>query len=263
MSGNTVNKISNYNVTVPNPNKIHFVGGDYSTVNGTLSIVFSENINAVNSSQITMQSGSINHTFSGSYVAQSGLSADFASAESTQAAISSIPSITSNHLNIDGNVATITLGADVRDKFAQASDITIIIDEDAVGSNSNRTLDTTQSQIFVSDTIKPTLATAAYHKTSGILTLTFSETVGTISSAGLTLKSGSETVIPSYIPTKSGSTITVQLSGAEKGILADSTRITLDIKTKAVTDVSNNPIDAIFDISRNYTGRYRSNYNPH
>ena len=236
-AGNQIGEVSDHPVAVPSQSGMALVGGSYSNSDGIVHMVFSENVTGVDLGQITMQSSSYTHTLSGSSI-QSAQSLATAPAQGQllRAPVGPASSTYDNTLKV-------TIGEQPRARFAQETDIDISISGNAVNGTAN-TIDDASTRLVVSDTVKPSFVSAAYHVGSGVLSMTFDEIVGSVDGGGLTLRGGSGAVKPSYVPAKSGDVASVQMSGTEKAQLAGASDITLDIAAGAVKDASGNPIDA-------------------
>ena len=237
-AGNQIDEVSYYSVTVSSQNQMDLVGGSYSNGDGTIHLVFSENVTGVDYGQITMQSSSYTYTLPGG----SGSSVRSHATAPTAGQLLQAAGLQSAG-QTDGNVLEVILEEEPRARFAQETAINLSIGSNAVNGTANQIDDTTTS-LVVSDTVKPSFVSAAYRTDTGVLSMTFDEIVGSVDSGGLTLRGGGAVVKPSFAPAKSGHTASVQMSGAEKASLADASGITLDIDAGAVKDVSGNPIVA-------------------
>ena len=245
---NDILEVSYYDVAVPSQT-MTLVGGAYSNDDGIVSMVFSENVTGISLEQITMQAGSNQYTLRGGSISGTQTFG------STSAGPASLPASNGRAANSPayGNTVDVTIPSDTKAKFAHEDDITISISGNAVNGTSGG-IGVVSAPLFVSDSVKPSFVSAAYQPDDGVLAMKFSEIVGSADPGGLTLKAGSITVNPSYLPAKLGDTVRVQMSGADKASLADASSITLGMAAGAVKDVSGNPIDAAsglkVDISR-------------
>ena len=256
-SGNGIAAVQAHPVKVLSPGRPVLVDSAYYTGNGTLVMTFSERIVSANISQITVQSGSIRVDVSGTgsaHYAGSGITTQALDVQTggedlrRAAAQGMLGGAAATDPVISANTVTAVLNEAARARLAGSGDVSLEIGQGAVTGVSGDMDQVTSSDVFVSDTTKPAFVAATYDPASGILTLTFSETVGSANPNGLTVRDGSTSVAPSRIPAISGAGVAVQMSGAEKSALAGSADISLDLDAGSVADTSGNRNDAAVNL---------------
>ena len=256
-SGNGIAAVQAHPVKVLSPGRPVLVDSAYYTGNGTLVMTFSERIVSANLSQIAVQSGSIKVDVSGTgsaHYAGSGITTQALDVQTggedlrRAAAQGMLGGAAATDPVISANTVTAVLNEAARARLAGSGDVSLEIGQGAVTGVSGDMDQVTSSDVFVSDTTKPAFVAATYDPASGVLTLTFSETVGSANPNGLTVRDGSTSVAPSRIPTISGAGVAVQMSGAEKSALAGSADISLDLDAGSVADTSGNRNDAAVNL---------------
>ena len=163
-------------------------------------------------------------------------------------------------LSISNSTLSVTLSAAQKSTVNSMTTPQLDIDIGAVSDISNNGITAAIDRpLTVSDTAPPILDSAAYHTTTGILSLTFSEQISTTvdlsklhvresgqSSGGVTLTGASAHSV-------SGSTLTVTLSATQQSAVSAMMTPQLDIDAGAVSDTAGNPIAPAADRTMSVT----------
>ena len=196
---------------------------------GELAVTFSESLGA------TVNLGSLHVRESGS------TTGGFALTGSTHA--------------VSGATATFTLTQTQQTALAALTTPQLDIDADAVSDLSDNGIVAAQDgAITIDDTTPPTFSSAGYATGSGELAVTFSEGIGpTVNLAGLHVReSGSSTggfALTGAAHAVSGETVTFTLTPSQQASFAALTTPQLDIEADAVSDLSENGIEAAPDLA--------------
>ena len=206
-----------------------FSAATYSTGTGVLNATFSEPISAaVNLSKL--------------HIRESGQTSGGAT----------LTGVT--FLSVSGNTLTVTLSTLQKNTVNAMTTPQLDIDAGAVSDTySSRIAATADQPITVKYTIPPVFDSATYHTLTGILNMTFSEPISTtielsklhVRESGQT--SGGVNMTDVSSQSVSNSTLVVWLSPSQRDTVNAMTTPQLDIDAGAVSDTSDNPIEAAAD----------------
>ena len=206
-----------------------FSAATYSTGTGVLNATFSEPISAaVNLSKL--------------HIRESGQTSGGAT----------LTGVT--FLSVSGNTLTVTLSTLQKNTVNAMTTPQLDIDAGAVSDTySSRIAATADQPITVKYTIPPVFDSATYHTLTGILNMTFSEPISTtielsklhVRESGQT--SGGVNMTDVSSQSVSNSTFVVWLSPSQRDTVNAMTTPQLDIDAGAVSDTSDNPIEAAAD----------------
>lgn len=189
--------------------------GTYTTGDGVITLSFHENLMTFTPSLMSLTDGTTTLTMSGG--------------------------------TLSGNVVKFTLSETNRLKFLNAPSLIMTLSTNAVKDNANNFLQGISFFLTIQDTEKPKFVSGIYNRNTGLTTLNFTETINTFDGTKLTLKSGSLNASLSSAASKSGSILTETLSGTNKTQFDSIDSMSLDIDGGAITDESNNEIEASTD----------------
>ncbi len=232
-SGNEIAAAADQTITVNDTILPAFSSATFATGSGVLKVTFSEALN-----QTT-------HDASNIHVRNTGQSSGGVTLSNSM--------ITTNGTNS----VTFTLSTSNKDAVNAMATPQLDIDAGAVSDTSGNEIAAAADQtITVNDTIKPTFSSATYTTGSGVLNVTFSETLDSSNHDASKIhvrntgqSTGGVTLSNSMITTNGTDSITFALGNTHKGTVNAMATPQLDIDAGAVSDSSGNAIAAITDRS--------------
>ena len=198
-------------ITVLNP---AFEGATYHTDNGTLSIRFNKNIEAVDASKLGI----------------------------TGAADTLHPP---DNSAISNNTVHLVLSGDIRDKLAKVGSLEIDIGMGAVtGVDGYPNVAVAGKTVILFDKTKPAFQNATYHTGNGTVSIRFSESIVSVNGSKISITDGAYTInLPDNVAVY-GHTAVYALDETGKDRFANARMMSLNIWQGAVTDRAGNHIDA-------------------
>ena len=201
-----------------------FKGAAYHTGNGTISVLFSEAVGAVNGSKFSITDGRNTVLLSGD-------------------------------LAIFGDAVVKTLNGTGQNKFAHARAMSLSMLQGAITDRAGNQIESsTANQVAVYDATKPIFSSAAYATGSGQLTITFSEPLDSAKHVPTKLHvresghtTGGVTLSNGTITANGTSSLTITLSNTDRTTVAGLTTPQLDVDAGAVSDAAGNQIAAVSD----------------
>ena len=230
-AGNQIAAAADQTITVNDTIRPAFESATFSTSDGVLAITFSESLNQTA------------HDATKIHVRDTGQSSGGVTLSNSMITTNGTSSITFTLSSTDKDT--------VNDMATPQLDIEAGAVSDAAGNQIAAAADQT---ITVNDTILPTFSSATYATGSGVLTVTFSESLNQTAHDATKIhvrdtgqSSGGVTLSNSMITTNGTSSITFTLSSTDKDTVNDMATPQLDIEAGAVSDAAGNQIAAAAD----------------